>query len=126
MPYSAQNPALNATLAQGHDVVSKLRDDGISVNPRLYVDNFAAGGSLIPEMAAQDNSDLPGWAEVNADGTTVESLLSSGAISQDSDLYLFVFVAESNGGAGNFCGVADIIRYTASGVMTLKQAVGVA
>lgn len=120
----APNPAKNATLTDGQTVVGLLQDAGISSNPRLYCNGTSPGGmsrvGLIPATTEQKSDDLPEWAQAILDGGTSLEILGIGA---DVPVFLQVWVPESGGGEGNFCDVADILRYTSEGLMTLKQAV---
>lgn len=112
----APNPRLNASRADGQRLISMIlaASPSISANPRLYCNPSDNGWTEIPDNGTQDNSDLPGWANEGAGSDTLDSL----GVPMDLPIYLQVYTAES----GNFHDVADVLRYTTSGVMTLQQA----
>jgi hypothetical protein len=126
--FTAQNPRFNATLNQAHQIQSDLISQGISKNPRIYADQYISGGCMVPETSSQDNSDLPGWATENWDGsTTLQNVNNGSPLDPNQPVYLSILVAEGAGGANgddNFCDVFQIILDTAGG-MTLARAVNV-
>lgn len=110
---TAPNPALNASLSDGHELQSKIAQAGLSGNPRLYANGVVVGAgfagiTLYPESSVQDNSDLPSWALSNWDGTTT---LNSIGLPPDVPVYLQVWVAERQ----NFFDVAEVLNLVASG-----------
>ena len=117
---TAQNPRLNATLIRAGRLVADLVAQKISANPRVYADEFIFGGCMIPAHSGQDASDLPQAMVENWDGVTT---LDSMGVPQDLPVYLSIFVVE--GGAENFCNVAQIDADMQNQGKTLSQAVNV-
>lgn len=118
---TAQNPRWNATLNRAQSIALQLKAEKISAKPRIYADENRLGGSMIPETLEQDNSDLPGWATENWDGTT--TLVTMG-VPFDQPVDCSVFVVE--GGSDNFCNIAQIDADMRNQGKTLAQAVNVA
>lgn len=117
---TAQNPRWNATLNRATEIAKALFDAKISARPRIYADENRLGGSMIPETLEQDNSDLPGWATENWDGTTT---LVTMRVPNDLPIDVSIFVVE--GGSDNFCNVAQIDADMRNQGKTLAQAVNV-
>jgi hypothetical protein len=105
---TAPNPRLNATRAQGHDLQSRIIAASISTNPRLYANKSGGTGFEVPELASQDNSDLPAWATNFADGSTLDSM----AVPEDTPVYLQVWIVERQ----NFYDVAQVQVLVQAGV----------
>lgn len=119
--FSAQNPAWNSTLKRARELQAALKSQGLSSNPRIYADKYIFGGYMIPEKDGQDNSDLPGWATMNWDGTTT---LDGLGVPDDQPFDVNIWVAEAGDGQGQFMNVgeADIDMKNLS--MSLKQVAG--
>ncbi len=101
----------------------------MSKNPRIYANQYTMNGAKIPEHAGQDNSDLPGWATANYDGsTTLDSMIADGSLTAAQACSYEVLVAEAPQGPNgddNFCNVAQIDLEMANDSKTLAQAVNV-
>lgn len=112
--FAAPRPTLDDTIANGHIVIQKVLQAGLSARPRLFCSQ-APGPTMIPELDGQDVSDLPIWATEQWDGTT--TLQSLGFDPVSDRLYLQLWLQERD----NFYDVADVNRRLNAG-QTLQQA----
>jgi hypothetical protein len=118
---TAPNPKLNTSLTEGHRLQGLIQAQRLGTNPRLYANEVGGGmgrAGLVPETDAQDNSDIPSWAQAN-DNLVLASNAdgNNNPLPPDVPVYLQVWVSERQ----NFYDVAGVLARVDAGA-TLDQA----